>query len=372
MRKAVRIHPDRAPAFRLRTAAPVGFGVPGCVEERPENFTDDCQAFKLQGEVPNNLRKLDDDSVTVNLRHLAYVVTAADHGSITRAGAALEVSPPAISAAIKGFERRYGYRLFVRNPARGLALTSPGRSFVSQARRLLEAERGFDNRAQGIGQAIVGELQVGCYFITAPFLLGQVVRRLASRHPNLKLTMHEGDLIEVVRNLKAGHTDIAVTYDIYLDGSVEFEPLFETSPHVIISERDPLAAGPTVSLHDLVDRPMVLLDLPATQDYFLNYFHAHGLVPDVQYRLKSFEMVRTLVGAGAGFSFGFLPLPVTRSYQGNLLLRRPLQESVPGPKVCLALLKGALPTRSLEAFMAAARAALNARLIERYEKLNPP
>ena len=91
----------------------------------------------------------------------------------------------------------------------------------------------------------------------------------------------------------------------------------------------------------------------------------------MQYRLKSFEMVRTLVGAGAGFSFGFLPLPVTRSYQGNLLLRRPLEEPVPGPKVCLALLKGALPTRSLEVFMAAARAALNARLIERYERLSP-
>ena len=309
--------------------------------------------------------------MTINLKHLAYVVTAADLGSITRAGTALEVSPPAISAAIKGFERRYGYRLFVRSPARGLALTSPGRSFVAQARRLLEAERGFDNRAQGIGQELVGELHVGCYFITAPFLLGQVVRRLASRHPNLKLTLHEGDLIQVVRNLKAGQTDIAVTYDIYLDGGVEFEPLFETSPHVIISERDPLAARPTVSLHELVGRPMVLLDLPATQDYFLNYFHARGLVPDVQYRLKSFEMVRTLVGAGAGFSFGFLPLPVTRSYQGNMLLRRPLEESVPGPKVCLAILKGALPTRSLEAFMAAARAALNPRLLDRYERLNP-
>lgn len=307
--------------------------------------------------------------MTVNLKHLAYVVTAADLGSITKAGAALEVSPPAISAAIKGFEKHYGYRLFVRNPARGLAVTSPGRTFVAHARRLLEAERGFDNRAQGIGQELVGELHVGCYFITAPFLLGQVVRRLATRHPNLKLTMHEGDLIEVVRNLKAGDTDIAVTYDIYLDGGVEFEPLFETSPHVILSERDPLADRPTLSLHDLVDRPMVLLDLPATQDYFLNYFHAHGLVPDVQYRLKSFEMVRTLVGAGAGFSFGFLPLPVDRSYQGNPVLRRPLVEPVRGPKVCLAILKSAFPTRSLEAFMAAARAVLNSRLLARYERL---
>ena len=306
--------------------------------------------------------------MAVSLKHLAYVVAAADLGSITKASAALDVSPPAISAAIKGFERRYGYRLFVRNPAQGLAVTSSGRSFVTQARLLLEAERGFDSRAQGIGQQLIGELHVGCYFITAPFLLGQVVQRLASKHPNLKLTLHEGDLIRVVRDLKAGHTDVAVTYDIYLDGGVEFESLFETSPHVIVSERDPLAAKSVLSLRDLVDRPMVLLDLPATQDYFLNYFHVHGLVPDVRYRLRSFEMVRTLVGAGIGFSFGFLPLPVTRSYQGNLLLRRPLEESVSGPNVCLAFLKDLLPTRGQEAFMNAARAALNPGLFKRYEE----
>ena len=308
--------------------------------------------------------------MTLSLKHLAYVVSAADLGSITRASEALEVSPPAISAAIKGFERRYGYRLFVRNPARGLTVTSSGRSFVTQARRLLEAERGFDNRAQGIGQQIIGELHVGCYFITAPFLLGQVVQRLSSRHPSLKLALQEGDLIQVIRDLKAGETDVAVTYDIYLDGRVRFEPLFETSPHVIISERDPLAAKPVLSLRDLVDRPLVLLDLPATQDYFLNYFHSHGLVPDVQYRLKSFEMVRTLVGAGIGFSFGFLPLPVARSYQGNLLVRRPLEETVRGPKVCMAFLEDMLPTRGQEAFMNATRSILNARLLERYEGSN--
>ena len=308
--------------------------------------------------------------MTLSLKHLAYVVSAADLGSITRASEALEVSPPAISAAIKGFEKRYGYRLFVRNPARGLTVTSSGRSFVTQARQLLEAERGFDNRAQGIGQQIIGELHVGCYFITAPFLLGQVVRRLSSRHPNLKLALHEGDLIQVIRSLKAGDTDVAVTYDIYLDGRVKFEPLFGTRPHVIISERDPLAAKPVVSLRDLVDRPMALLDLPATQDYFLSYFHSHGLVPNVQYRLKSFEMVRTLVGAGIGFSFGFLPLPVTRSYQGNLLVRRPLEEPVPGPNVCLAFLEDMLPTRGHEAFMKATRSTLNPKLLERYEGLD--
>ena len=37
--------------------------------------------------------------MTLSLKHLAYVVSAADLGSITRASEALEVSPPAISAA---------------------------------------------------------------------------------------------------------------------------------------------------------------------------------------------------------------------------------------------------------------------------------
>lgn len=306
--------------------------------------------------------------MSVNLRHLAYIVTAAELGSITEASESLDVSQPAISAAIKGFEKQYGYRIFVRNPARGLAVTSPGRTFVAQARELLEAQRSFEDRAQGLGQQLTGELQIGCYFINAPFLLGQVVHRLSRQHPSLKLNMHEGDLVEVIQDLKAARTDAAITYDIYPDGGVQFETLFQTQPHVIIAEHDPLSTKPTLSLRDLVDKPMVLLDLPATQDYFLNYFHAHGLHPNVQYRLKSFEMVRSLVGTGIGFSFGFLPLPVTRTYQGNLLVRRPLEERVPSPNVCLAYGKDALPTRRLQAFMETARATLTAKLMKRFQR----
>ncbi len=161
----------------------------------------------------------------------------------------------------------------------------------------------------------------------------------------------------------AGHAD--------LESRAAFEPLFDSSPHVIISENDGLAAKPMLSLKELVDKPMVLLDLPATQDYFLSYFHAHGLRPNVQYRLKNFEMVRGLVGPGVGFSFGFLPLPMTRTYQGNVLVRRPIEESVPSPRVCLAYPKNVLATRSLEAFMEAARVILNAKLLKRYERKRP-
>ena len=79
-----------------------------------------------------------------NLRHLAYVLAAADRGSITEAASELGVSQPTVSAAIKSFEERFGYRLFVRNPARGLSVTPLGRVFVKQARHLLRDAHDFD------------------------------------------------------------------------------------------------------------------------------------------------------------------------------------------------------------------------------------
>ncbi len=62
-----------------------------------------------------------------NLRRLTYIVAVADYGSITNAAVRLHVSQPAISAAIKDCEQMFGFRLFVRNPAQGVALTPNGR-----------------------------------------------------------------------------------------------------------------------------------------------------------------------------------------------------------------------------------------------------
>ena len=307
-------------------------------------------------------------SQSVNLRHLTYLVTAAERGSITDAAVELGVSQPAISAAIKGFEEDYGYLIFIRNPAQGLALTSAGRLFIQQAYHLLESSREFDQQARGLGQEFSGSIQIGCYFITAPYLLPPVVQQFQTNHPKVSLDLHESDLAQVIVNLKNGVTDIAVTYDMYLDAAVTLEKLFPVQPHVIVAADDPLAKQSSLSLHDLVDKPMILLDLPVTQDYFLNFFHAYGLTPNVQYRLKSFEMVRSLVGVGCGFSFGFLPLHNNKTYQGNVMVRIPLKENLPNPWVCLAYSNQLRPTRILQAFMQDTRRVLSSAFFRRVQR----
>ncbi|MBL4891067.1 MAG: LysR family transcriptional regulator [Rhizobiaceae bacterium] len=53
----------------------------------------------------------------LNLAHMAYVVAVAKAGSITGASVEIGISQPAISAAIRGIEDTFEYKLFVRNRA---------------------------------------------------------------------------------------------------------------------------------------------------------------------------------------------------------------------------------------------------------------
>lgn len=289
--------------------------------------------------------------MSVNLRHLGYLVAAAENRSITDAALTLKVSQPAISAAIKSMEKEYGYQIFVRSPAQGLTPTSAGKQFIAHAQQMLDDSRDFDQQARGIGQQLSGEVHLGCYFITAPYLLPDIIRSFRENHIDASVTLRETDIAGVIADIKSGATDVAVTYDMYLDNAVTLERLYQVQPHVLLSTKDPLARKKAVSLRDLESRPMLLLDLAVTQDYFLNFFHMHQLQPDVQYRLKSFEMIRSLVGANLGFSFGFLPLSIDETYQGDQVIRKPLLEKLPQPWVCLAYSRQMRPTRLLSVFM---------------------
>jgi DNA-binding transcriptional LysR family regulator len=70
---------------------------------------------------------------------------------------------------------------------------------------------------------------------------------------------------------------------------------------------------------------MVLLDQPRTRDYFLSLFGSKGLSPTVAHRTESFEMVRSLVANGFGYTLlNFVP-PYHVDGHGKLV-SRPLAE----------------------------------------------
>ncbi|MGH7961678.1 MAG: LysR substrate-binding domain-containing protein, partial [Candidatus Binatia bacterium] len=191
-----------------------------------------------------------------------------------------------------------------------------------------------------------------------------LLKTLAKNHPAIAVNLHERDLAGLVADLKRGVTEIALTYDMYQDSAIVFEKLFEVCPHVILAPNDPLAEQETVSLKQLVGRQMVLLDLPMSPQYseFEHLFAMYGLTPNIRHRLKNFELVRSMVGAGLGYySFGRLPILTERTYDGSILVRRPIEEDVPKSKLCLAYVNHTVPMQVVEVFADACQKAFHTK-----------
>src|SRR5260221_13153030 len=95
--------------------------------------------------------------MTMLERSVRYLKAVADHGSFTRAAAALHVSQPALSQQIRELEERMGVQLLDRS-GRTVRPTDVGEAYLRHVRRGLDEveDRGRELRA---GQGLVGGRQ---------------------------------------------------------------------------------------------------------------------------------------------------------------------------------------------------------------------
>lgn len=218
------------------------------------------------------------------------------------------------------------------------------------------ADRGspliYANRAYGTSMPInpirteatngqAEELRLGCFRTFGPYLVPELVARLAVDHQSTALHLQEGDQRQIVDGLLAGDTDIALLYDLGLGTGLTTEPLVEIKPYVLLAQGHPLATRPQLSVEDLAQESFVLLDAPTSREYFLSIFEAAGVEPKIRFRSGSFEMVRGLVGHGLGYSLLATKPASNMTYDGRALTTVKLDCDVSGSRVVLATKEGA-------------------------------
>lgn len=87
-----------------------------------------------------------------------------------------------------------------------------------------------------------------------------------------------------------------------LPTDMEFHPICELAPFVLLSPDHPLALRDSLTVRDLAPHPMVLLDLPMSADYFLSFFTRADLRPMISERTRDMAVMRSLVANGFGYS----------------------------------------------------------------------
>uniref|UniRef100_UPI0034E943DE LysR substrate-binding domain-containing protein n=1 Tax=unclassified Rhodococcus (in: high G+C Gram-positive bacteria) TaxID=192944 RepID=UPI0034E943DE len=67
-------------------------------------------------------------------------------------------------------------------------------------------------------------------------------------------------------------------------------------------EAHPLAGRQELSIRELADEPMILLDLPPASESVMDTCKLVGITPNIRYRAMTLELTRALVGRGLGYA----------------------------------------------------------------------
>jgi DNA-binding transcriptional LysR family regulator len=198
----------------------------------------------------------------LEVRHLRVLVAVADHGSVTKAAAALGLSQPSLSSQLRRIERELGAPLFERSHD-GMVPTELGRTVLAKARSVLADMA--DLRTQNVSSDDAGravELRMGS--MPGPLLAAMVphiVRLYGKSAPHggtLAVRSHtDASLIGLVRMVQQNRLDAALMMDIIgyetpTPEGVKRAVLVATEPmFVALSERHRLAGKEIIDLREL-------------------------------------------------------------------------------------------------------------------------
>lgn len=288
---------------------------------------------------------------TFTLVQLRYFAAAVDAASITGAAETLRVSQSAVSAAITALEKQVGVQLLLRHRARGLTLTAAGTAFHRDLRAFLAHAMELQESARSVGTELVGQLVVGCFSTLAPFSLPTLLADLHRRHPAMTVSVAEGSHAQVKQDLRAGRSELALMYGYDLDDDFDRVTIDRATPYALVPPEHHLSRRKQVWLKELVEEPLVLLDLPHTADYFLALFTSVGEQPHVRFRSPGFETVRAYVAQGLGYAVLNQRPRDDSTYAGGRVVPLALRDELPALDIVLAWMGGTRLTRRAQEFI---------------------
>jgi DNA-binding transcriptional LysR family regulator len=244
----------------------------------------------------------------LNLARLQVLCEVVSLGSFSAAAEALSYTQSAVSQSIARLEAETGAPLVVRG-RRGVTPTPAGAALVSHAERIFEQVRDAEADIAAAMGVRAGRLRVGTFPSGGATLMPPAVARFRRSHPDVVLTLEDGEPEEIVPRLRAGELDLALLYEFpgvrprrrRLGAGLRSVRLLEDPIRVALPAEHPLAAKSKLVLADLRDEPWV--QTSASSPYAKHVVSTcvrAGFEPTVAFESDDFDTVQGLVAAGVG------------------------------------------------------------------------
>ncbi|WP_369205657.1 LysR family transcriptional regulator [Streptomyces sp. PU-14G] len=239
----------------------------------------------------------------LNSDRLRALDAVAQHGSLARAARALHITPSGVSQQLAKLEREAGHTLLEPH-GRSVRLTHAGRVLAEHAARVLSSLAAAEADLADLGDEILGPLRLGGVGSSLRALLPDVLAELTAAHPRLRVTVVDGEAVDLLPLLLGDELDLLLIESWHnrpmpLPGGVRVRTLTVEEVRVALPATHPLAGRPALDLTEL--SRTVWSSCPAgTEPYeaLVQALRERGVEPRVRYAVAEYATQLAFVARG--------------------------------------------------------------------------
>jgi DNA-binding transcriptional LysR family regulator len=279
--------------------------------------------------------------MSYTLQQLRHFAAVAETGSVSRAAERCHISQPSLSASLKNLSEAIDSALFTRQRT-GVFLTPEGERFLRHAHQILmDVDRATQDMIQK-PDTLSGSVTIGVTETISGYLVPTLLMQARRLLPLLEIRIVEDEREGIQQALLRKEIDFALLLISNIDPveEIAIKPLLRSSRKLWTSVDHPLLEKTAISLRDVVALDYILLDKDEHVQTAEKYWANHKLRPNVVFRSKSPEAVRSMVANGLGVTILSDLTYREWSHEGGRIVRRSLSDSIPTMDVGFAFRRG--------------------------------
>ena len=225
--------------------------------------------------------------------------------SFSEASKQLFISQSAVSQSIKVLEKKLNQPLFIRSTKR-VQLTPEGEILLKHIEPAMNLIRKGENQLLEAHTLNGGQLRIGASDTICRYYLVTYLNRFHKEFPNIHIKVTNHTSIECAKVLENGQCDFIVANypNSALSGSLHTRVINEFHDVCVANRQAFDLEGKSVSLNQLLDYPIMMLDRKSTTSEFLHQIFQKNrldLVPEIE--LSSNDLLIDLARIGLGIAF---------------------------------------------------------------------
>ena len=164
----------------------------------------------------------------MDIRKIEAFSKVFEHCSFSKAGKALYLSQPTISAHVAALEQELEVQLFDRI-GRTVVPTKAGEVLYQHAQKIFEASELAITELRKLQDRITGKLDLGGSTIPANYIMPEILAKFWQKYPEVVMDLRIGDSEDIVNQIRDNSLMLGVVGAVFEGQDLHYEPIVRDS-----------------------------------------------------------------------------------------------------------------------------------------------